>query len=97
MVWSCSACTYENVDADRDCSMCGTPRPGSERPLPEPAVVARSLAPPPQPQHREVLTTIPANVRPGMKFHVAVFNQLFEVQVPPGYGPGMQLQVSVPV
>ena len=59
------------------------------------AAAAAALAPPP-PQQQQVLTTIPAGVHPGMRFHVSCFNQLFEVTVPQGYRPGMQLQVAVP-
>ena len=49
--WSCSACTYENVDGARDCEMCGTPRPSCGPPPPRatdpfPSSAARTQPPP---------------------------------------------------
>ena len=107
--WSCSACTYENVDGARVCEMCGTPRPGGGGPPPPttadpfPSTAARTQ-PPPQlhpPQQRPAVATqqmMPFQqampMQQAMPFQQP--SELLRVIIPQGCVAGRQFRVAAP-
>ena len=102
MPWSCSACTYENVDDARDCEICGTSRPGGGPPPPRaadpfPSTAARTQPPPQQrpPQQRAAVAT-----QQMMPFQQAMPiqqpSELLRVIIPHGCVAGRQFRVAAP-
>ena len=90
MPWSCGACTFENRDHDRACTVCETPRQSSQ---PTPAV---PISQPPSSRTQRVQVLIPAGAFEGSTFRVSVGGELFEAVVPPFYRPGMSLAIELP-
>lgn len=90
MTWSCGACTFENRDHDRACTVCETPRASSQ---PTPAV---PFSQPPSSRTQRVQVLIPAGAFEGSTFRVSVGGELFEAVVPPFYRPGMSLAIELP-